>query len=229
MLLLRSKQARNRICAPRRVWNAAASATHGTRTLRQRYTSAGNLTQPIQWSSECYDTETALVYYNYRYYNPQDGRWTRRDPIGIESGMNLYGYVRNNSFLLFDYLGSYATTLDGLVPYELEIASKEAIEAAIRAAVEQAAYARKKCKNCNPCIPEEGTLMYALHQSGHTHFCKSTKTCADKGHTHYYIVQQTAFPESRCFAKRYDQYSVPGNHAAGIPYVEPAGGGPALP
>lgn len=37
-----------------------------------------------------YDTELGLVYYNYRYYNPPDGRWTRRDPIEEESVINLY-------------------------------------------------------------------------------------------------------------------------------------------
>ena len=114
MLLLRSKQARNRICAPRRVWNAAASATYGTCTLRQRYTSAGNLTQPIQWSSECFDPETALVYYNYRYYNPQDGRWTRRDPIGIDGGINVYSFVKNQLYRP-DILGLVAPGFEGAV------------------------------------------------------------------------------------------------------------------
>ena len=46
-----------------------------------------------------YDAELALVYYNYRYYNPLDGRWTRRDPIGIEGGVNLYGYVKNKCYI----------------------------------------------------------------------------------------------------------------------------------
>ena len=41
---------------------------------------SGNVTQPIQWSSEYLDTELGLVYYNYRHYNPADGRWLRRDP-----------------------------------------------------------------------------------------------------------------------------------------------------
>ncbi|CDB56448.1 putative uncharacterized protein [Akkermansia muciniphila CAG:154] len=28
-----------------------------------------------------HDEELALVYYNYRYYNPKDGRWINRDPL----------------------------------------------------------------------------------------------------------------------------------------------------
>ena len=43
--------------------------------------STGNLVQPVQWSSEMHDAELALVYYNYRYYNPADGRWINRDLI----------------------------------------------------------------------------------------------------------------------------------------------------
>ena len=33
--------------------------------------SSGIVTQPWQFSSEYFDTETGLVYYNYRYYSPE--------------------------------------------------------------------------------------------------------------------------------------------------------------
>ena len=36
--------------------------------------STGDLVQPVQWSSEMNDAELSLIYYNYRYYNPADGR-----------------------------------------------------------------------------------------------------------------------------------------------------------
>ena len=58
--------------------------------------STGNLVQPVQWSSEMHDRELALVYYNYRYYNPADGRWINRDPIAEEGGWNLYAFVGND-------------------------------------------------------------------------------------------------------------------------------------
>ncbi len=58
-------------------------------------TANGDVTQPIQWSSEFDDEELGLVYYNYRHYNPRDGRWINRDLIGERGGMNLYGFVRN--------------------------------------------------------------------------------------------------------------------------------------
>ena len=67
-------------------------------------TKTGNLIQPVQWSSEMNDEEVELVYYNYRYYHPADGRWFNRDPIAEEGGWNLYGVV-GNRLNNFDYLG----------------------------------------------------------------------------------------------------------------------------
>ena len=73
-------------------------STTYTYTLFGKVSVAGEVEQAIQWSSEMHDIELALVYYNYRYYNPSNGRWTRRDPIGIKGGVNLYGYVNNYIF-----------------------------------------------------------------------------------------------------------------------------------
>ncbi len=61
--------------------------------------------QPIQWSSEVYDAELGLVYYNYRYYNPLDGRWTRRDPAEPVLLEAAYVYMKNSSLVDSDYLG----------------------------------------------------------------------------------------------------------------------------
>jgi len=60
----------------------------------------------FRFSSEYHDSETNLVYYNYRYYSPELGRWLSRDPIGERGGYNLYGMVGNNSINWWDYLGN---------------------------------------------------------------------------------------------------------------------------
>ena len=77
--------------------------------IRTTYTPYGEVTesansvyQPIQWSSEYNDTELGLVYYNYRHYNPLDGRWLRRDRIEYN---NLYIYINNIAIYSYDYIG----------------------------------------------------------------------------------------------------------------------------
>ncbi len=62
--------------------------------------------QPIQWSSEYREEELGFVYYNYRHLNPRDGRWLSRDPIMEQGGWNLYLSLKNNSYLVVDYLGT---------------------------------------------------------------------------------------------------------------------------
>ncbi len=65
-------------------------------------TAEGTTSQPIQWSSEFYDEELGLVYYNYRLYNPIDGRWICRDR---EQANNLYVNVVNAPVNNVDVLG----------------------------------------------------------------------------------------------------------------------------
>lgn len=64
---------------------------------------SSSVKSPIQWSSEFFDEELGMVYYNYRHYNPFDGRWISRDPKGEEAGWNLYAFSGNR--LLVDNLG----------------------------------------------------------------------------------------------------------------------------
>jgi len=52
-----------------------------------------------------YDTETDLVYYGYRYYDANTGRWLSRDPIGERGGMNLYRFINNAPIIWIDRLG----------------------------------------------------------------------------------------------------------------------------
>ena len=70
--------------------------------------SSGDYAQanPFGFSSEVYDSETGLVYYNHRYYAPVLGRWTKRDPIGEKGGWNLYGILENNIANQWDRLGN---------------------------------------------------------------------------------------------------------------------------
>ncbi|MEG1573320.1 MAG: RHS repeat-associated core domain-containing protein, partial [Bacteroidales bacterium] len=60
---------------------------------------------PFRFSSEVYDDSFGLVYYNYRHYHSQDGRWARRDPQEEMERFGAYGFVRNCPVSLFDFVG----------------------------------------------------------------------------------------------------------------------------
>ena len=68
-------------------------------------TASGDVTQPFQWSSEHYDSELDLVYYNYCHYSPSLGRFLARDPIEEQGGLNLYAISMNNMVSVIDLLG----------------------------------------------------------------------------------------------------------------------------
>ncbi|WP_245701712.1 RHS repeat-associated core domain-containing protein [Franzmannia pantelleriensis] len=55
----------------------------------------GNTPQPIRFQGQWYDEESGLYYNRHRYYDPQQGRYISQDPIGLNGGTNLYGYVSN--------------------------------------------------------------------------------------------------------------------------------------
>ena len=71
-------------------------------------TAEGDVTQPIQWSSEYNDEELGLVYYNYRHFNPHDGRWISREPED-----ESYIFTNNMPVWKNDVLGLYPDIFKG--------------------------------------------------------------------------------------------------------------------
>jgi RHS repeat-associated protein len=67
----------------------------------------------FRFSTKYEDAETGLLYYGFRYYDPMTGRWLRRDPIGENGGLNLYGMVGNNPASFVDLLGLALYAFDG--------------------------------------------------------------------------------------------------------------------
>jgi len=56
-------------------------------------------------SSDFQGLTVDVSYYGYRWYDPFNGRWPSRDPIGERGGLNLYGFVRNDGISKVDRLG----------------------------------------------------------------------------------------------------------------------------
>ena len=59
----------------------------------------------FRFSTKYADEETKLIYYGYRYYSPELGRWLSRDPIGEEGSYGLFSFVENSPLLGVDPLG----------------------------------------------------------------------------------------------------------------------------
>ncbi len=57
-----------------------------------------------QWGGYT-DSETGLVLMGHRYYDPQQGRFLTRDPLGLAGGMNAYRYADNDPISLIDPSG----------------------------------------------------------------------------------------------------------------------------
>jgi len=116
----------------------------GTLVARWDYDAFGNLVSdwvsltmsssalcPFRFSTKYHDPESQWLYYGYRYYSPETGRWLSRDPIAERGGVNLYGMVGNDAVNRWDYLGLAKLKVSGQAFQEGYIGSKVAIMGAI--------------------------------------------------------------------------------------------------
>ncbi|QQO74411.1 RHS domain-containing protein [Morganella morganii] len=51
--------------------------------------------QNLRFQGQYLDRETGLHYNTFRYYDPDTGRFTQQDPIGLAGGLNLHQYAPN--------------------------------------------------------------------------------------------------------------------------------------
>ena len=71
---------------------------------RTHANSRPDLTSCLRRNEATFRASDVLCYYAYRYYDPVTGRWPSRDPIEEEGGINLYGFVYNETPNFIDVL-----------------------------------------------------------------------------------------------------------------------------
>ncbi len=113
---------------------------------------------PYRYSTKEWDEKSGLYYFGARYYYPEIGRWTQRDPAGIVDGLNLYSYVRNDPLGQIDPEGKF------MWPFRKKKPKKPKLTPAQK---KMLAGVRQKCHLHDPTyvIREEGEVMeccYAL-------------------------------------------------------------------
>jgi RHS repeat-associated protein len=72
------------------------------------YSVSGTATNLLMFPGQFYDSETALSQNWYRDYDATLGRYIESDPIGLDGGINTYGYANGNSIGYIDPTGQGA-------------------------------------------------------------------------------------------------------------------------
>jgi RHS repeat-associated protein len=69
---------------------------------------------PYLYQGQYVDEETGLAYNRFRYYDCESGGYISQDPIGLEGGMKLYGYVHDsNTWTDVFGLSGYVSFING--------------------------------------------------------------------------------------------------------------------
>ena len=75
-------------------WGNTAKVVWREQLIDQMQVSQDEL-QPIRFQGQYFDEETGLHYNRFRYYDPDVGMFTTRDPIGLMGGDNVFAYAPN--------------------------------------------------------------------------------------------------------------------------------------
>ena len=59
----------------------------------------------LRFPGQIADAHSGLFYNYFRDYDPETGQYVESDPIGLDGGLNTYGYVEGNPVTYVDFFG----------------------------------------------------------------------------------------------------------------------------
>ncbi len=130
------------------VWLWAIDAdAFGANLPNENPSGQGNFSCNLRYPGQYFDNETGLHYNMFRDYDPSSGRYVESDPIGLEGGLNTFGYALGNPIRNSDPKGLFIPgiiiigeiLLDAIAAEEAAAAAAAAAEAVAAAAARQAA------------------------------------------------------------------------------------------
>lgn len=71
----------------------------------------------LRFAGQYEDSESGYYYNWHRYYNPETGRYLTSDPIGLNGGLNTYGYAGANPVGAVDPWGLYSISQGGITSF----------------------------------------------------------------------------------------------------------------
>ena len=90
--------------------SATSAYTQDPASLTRLQATTPALVYNPRYPGQYHDEESNLSYNYFRNYQPNLGRYTQNDPIGLEGGINRFGYVEGNPLSKIDPTGLKATS-----------------------------------------------------------------------------------------------------------------------
>lgn len=109
------------------VWRWDSEAFGNTLANEDPDKDGNAFTYNLRFPGQYYDKSTGLHYNGFRDYDPAIGRYIESDPIGLNAGLNTFGYAEGNPVSLFDPLGLDVRVYYQLYHFRFEVDTSEGV------------------------------------------------------------------------------------------------------